>query len=80
MKQKDFALIIIVVVVSAVLSIFASKALFSTKSSDQQAEVVQPISTTFTQPDKQYFNKDAFNPTQQITIQQNNNTDPFKGQ
>lgn len=80
MKQKDVALIIVIAVVSAVVSLLLSNVLFaSPKNRQQQVEVVQPITTEFPQPDNRYFNKNAFDPTKQITIGQDNNTDPFSG-
>jgi hypothetical protein len=80
MKQKDIALIAVIVIVSGLISLFVSKALFvSAKDRKQSVEVVQPISADFQEPDKRYFNKDAFDPTKPITIQQNQNSDPFSG-
>jgi hypothetical protein len=80
MKQKDIALIGIVVIVSAFISLFASKSLIaSPKNRQQQVEVVQPITADFPKPDEHYFNRQAFDPTKQITIGQNTNTDPFNG-
>ena len=79
MKQKDLALIAVIVVVSAVISLILSNMLFaSPKNRKQQVEVVQPITADFPQPDSKYFNKDAFDPTRNITISQNQNTQPFK--
>ena len=79
MKQKDIALIVFIVCVSAVISYFVSSALFGTPSSrTQQAEKVQPIGTDFPQPDTHYFNSSAFDPAQTITIGQNSNPLPFK--
>ena len=80
MKQKDIALILVIVFVSAVISLLISNMLFaSPKKRQEQVEVVQPISSDFPAPDKRYFNEKAFNPTKTITIGQNNNTDPFSG-
>lgn len=80
MKQKDVALIIIIVFISAVISLFASKALFASPANRrQQAEVVQPISADFPKPDSHYFNSQAFDPTQPITIGQSANPQPFNG-
>ena len=80
MKKNDIALIILVAVISAVLSVVISKTV-STKSTskNQQAEIVTVITADFQEPDKDYFNSQAFDPTKQITIGQNANTDPFKG-
>ena len=79
MKQKDVALIIIVAFISGVLSLFASKALFSSSIGKQKAEVVQQISTDFPAPDSTYFNAQSIDPTQLIQIGNNNNTTPFNG-
>lgn len=78
MKQKDIALIIVIVFVSAVLSLFISKAIFtSPKNRQQQVEVVQAITADFPQPNHDYFNEKSFNPASQITIGQNDNNNPF---
>jgi len=80
MKQKDIAAILVVVFVSAVISLFVSKAIFaSPKNRQQQVEVVQSITADFPKPDDRYFNNQAFDPTKQITIGQNSNPDPFSG-
>lgn len=80
MKQKDIALIVLIVGISAVSSLVVSNLLFSSpKSRKQEAEVVQPISSSFSAPDERYFNKDAFDPTRIITIGQNANPNPFNG-
>jgi hypothetical protein len=80
MKQKDLALIVVIVVISAVISLVVSNSIFaSPKNRQQQVEVVQPITTDFPTPDTHYFNNQAFDPTKPITIQQNANSDPFRG-
>jgi hypothetical protein len=80
MKQKDIALIALVVVISAVVSLMLSKVLFGgAQVGQQKAEVVQPITSDFPQPDTHYFNKDAFDPTKPVTIGQDANPDPFSG-
>lgn len=80
MKQKDIALIIIVIFISGLLSFFVSKALFKTPSKSERVEVVEKISPDFSKPDSKYFNADAVDPTQLITIGQSNNVQPFNGQ
>jgi hypothetical protein len=78
MKQKDIALIIVIVFISAVISLFVSKAIFgSPKNRQQTAEVVQPITADFPKPDTRYFNDKAFDPTKVITIGENTNPNPF---
>ncbi|HVV25461.1 MAG TPA: hypothetical protein VHC21_00305 [Candidatus Saccharimonadales bacterium] len=80
MKQKDIALIIVVVFISALVSLFASKAIFAPpKNRQQQVEVVQPINAQISKPDSRYFNNQAFDPAQPITTGQNANPDPFSG-
>ena len=81
MKQKDIALIIVAVFVSGVLSLVISNTLFaSPKNRQEKVEVVEPISAEFKQPDQEYFNSNSLDPTQLITIGNNNNTQPFNGQ
>ncbi len=80
MKQKDIALILVIIFFSAIISLFVSKAIFAPpKNRQQQVEVIQPITADFPQPDSHYFNSSAFDPTQPITIGQNNNANPFGG-
>lgn len=78
MKQKDIALIIVIAVVGAALSLFISKHIFVTPTDrQQQVAVVQPITTAFPQPSAAYFNSSSIDPTKLITISQNANTNPF---
>lgn len=78
MKQKDLALIAVVVFISIVFSLVISKFVIATPENRQQeVEVVQPISGEFQSPDKRYFNNTAFDPTEQITIGENANPNPF---
>ncbi len=78
MKQKDFALIGLVIVISVVVSYLISNLIFSTpKNRQQKVDVVQSISSSFDQPDKKYFNSNSFDPTVIISINQNNNPTPF---
>jgi len=78
MKQKDVALILIIIIVSAVVSLFISRAIFSTAKNNRQEVVsVQPISSYFPSLPTQYFNSSSIDPTQLITINQNANQNPF---
>lgn len=78
MKQKDLALVIVVVFVSIVVSLVLSRMIFaSPKNRQQKAEVVDIISPEFSLPPTKYFNTKAFNPTQQIQIGGSNNPNPF---
>ena len=81
MKQQDFAIIFVVAVVSAVLSITLSGIFFSTpEDRSQKVEVVEPISTTFQTPDARYFNSDSFNPAQSVNTDTDKNSNPFGSQ
>lgn len=78
MKQKDLALIGIVAVVSGVLSIILSGIFLSSPEDRKQSvEVVQPITSNFERPSKDYFNDKSVNPTQTIQIGQDSNSKPF---
>ena len=80
MKQKDIALIAIIVLVSIVISFFrVQNYLRLTQNRQQSVAVVQPITADFPKPDSRYFNSSAFDPTKLITIGQNANPDPFSG-
>ncbi len=78
MKQKDIAIIIVVIFISGAFSLILSSKLFAVPQ-DQQAEVevVEPITAEFVQPDPRYFNKNSINPTQPIRIGENQNNQPF---
>lgn len=78
MKQKDYILIAIIVFLGAIISIGISKVFIGGEKTIQKAEVVQPISADFPEPDKKYFNSEAFNPTLTIEIEDNDNTAPFE--
>ncbi|MBI3624273.1 hypothetical protein HY218_01425 [Candidatus Saccharibacteria bacterium] len=78
MKQKDIALIAIVVFISAIASTIISNILItSPKNRKAQVEVVESLSSQFKEPDKIYFNKDAVDPTKLIEIGNNSNPAPF---
>ncbi len=78
MKQKDLALIGVMVVISAFVSILLSKLFFSSSQNRQQtAEIVDVITPDFPSPPSKYFNANANNPTQQIQIGTGNNPNPF---
>lgn len=78
MKQNDLAMVIIVTVVSGAAAYFLSNLLItSPKNRKEKVEVVQPISAIFPEADKKYFNEQSYNPTQLITIGNDNNNTPF---
>jgi len=78
MKQQDIALIIVIIVISAAASIFISKSIIvPPKNRQQQVEVVQPISTNFPLPDNRFYNSSSFDPSNSISINEFNNSNPF---
>lgn len=80
MKQKDIALIIIIVFISGVASFFLSNMLFASPDKrDQKVEKVEPITADFPAPDRKYFNENSIDPTQLIQIGESTNPNPFNG-
>lgn len=80
MKQKDIAMIIVIAFISAVVSFVVSNKIFVTPSNRaQQVEVVDPIQPNFQNPDKKYFNSSSVDPTQNSTIGNGSNDNPFNG-
>jgi len=80
MKQKDVALIIVLVAVSGVVSFLLSGYIFAKPADRQQkAEKVDVITSDFTQPDTKYFNSTSVDPTQLIQIGGSSNPNPFTG-
>lgn len=78
MKQKDLALIIVIIAISVVVSLFISKEIIvPSKNNQQEVDVVQPITSDFPKPDSRYFNSSSIDPTQIIIIGQNANSNPF---
>lgn len=78
MKQKDLIIIMVVVFVSGFSSLFISNWLFASPSDlSAEVEVVDPITTDFPTPDTRYFNVNSIDPTQNITIGNDQNTEPF---
>lgn len=81
MKQKDIAVIIIVVFFSGIFSYFISNALFATPEDlKTKVEVVEPITADFDEPDSRYFNSESVNPTLNITIGDGQNQQPFQNE
>jgi hypothetical protein len=81
-KQKDIALIIVIVFVSGVLSFVVSNKFISPPKHDLKAAKVEPINAEFHTPDSgdPYFNERSVNPTQLIRVQDNSNKTPLNGE
>jgi len=80
MKQKDIALIAVIVIISGIFSFIISNYVFvAPKDRQSQVEVVPVISSQFTKPDKRFYSSESFDPTRIIVIGGNSNQDPFAG-
>ncbi|HWT56166.1 MAG TPA: hypothetical protein VN031_04015 [Candidatus Microsaccharimonas sp.] len=78
MKQKDIALIIVIIFFSGVISFFISGKIFVTPSNrEQKVQTVDVIDSSFPTPSDKYFNKDSIDPAQLVRISANNNQNPF---
>ena len=78
MKQKDWALVLVMAFIGAVISVFVSHLLFSSpKNHNQTAEVVDPITASFSTPPTQYFNQNSINPTQNVQFGNGTNPNAF---
>lgn len=79
MKQKDVALILVIIFVSGVFSFVLSN-IFISSPEDRKAdvEVVEAITPEFPELDKRFFNNEALNPTRNIDIGDSQNPNPFQ--
>ena len=78
MKQKDIALVLVVVFIGGMFSLVISNFLFGgEKNRNLTADVVTAIETNFMEPSKKYFNEASIDPTQIIRIGDNTNQQPF---
>ncbi len=69
MKQKDIALIAVMVFIGAVAALIVSNLFFSSAGSRKQhAEVVDVINPSFTSPPTQYFNGNSVDIAQPVTL------------
>lgn len=81
MKQKDIAVIIATVGVSAILSfVLCNQFIDSAAKHNLKAETVELITADFDLPDKTVFNENAINPTKLIEIGPNTNNQPFSNE
>lgn len=80
MKQKDIALILVMVAIGAIVALVISRLVFSSpKNKEQTAEIVDVITADFPAAPRQYFNTSSVNPTKQIEIGTGTNPNPFNG-
>ncbi len=77
MKSKDIGLLAVIGIVSAVVAVIVSGWLIPSGDKSQAVEVVKPISSDFSELPKEYFNTESINPTKEIQIGQDPNSNPF---
>jgi Flp pilus assembly protein CpaB len=78
MKQNNIVTLIIIVVIAGLVSLTASKYIFTTAADRQQAvEVVPVITANLPTPSSTYFNSQSIDPTQLIQIGTTTNNNPF---
>jgi hypothetical protein len=78
MKRKDIALIAVVAIFAAIVSLLLTQTIFvAKKDRELTAEIVDPITSEFSLPSNTYFNKDSINPTQIIRIGDGTSSNPF---
>lgn len=79
MKQKDIALILIIVFISGFASFFISRLVIVPPDERQaEVEVVEPIASEFVEPSDKYFNEKSENLTETIEIGDSGNNRPFE--
>lgn len=79
MKQKDIAVMIVIVFIAGVLSFVIANVFVQPPSKKpQKVEVVEKISSDFKTPDNKYFNQQSVNPTKLIQIGDSSNQNPFQ--
>ncbi len=78
MKQKDWALIVVVGIFSAMFSLLLSNMLFSNDEvRSQKVETVPVVSSQLSEVDGRYFNSKSFNPARDIEIGSDPAANPF---
>lgn len=69
MKKTDITMIILIASVSVLVAYFAGKALLGdTHNTSVKVKTADPITSTVTQPDPAVFNSKAINPTVEVII------------
>ena len=78
MKSKDIFSIIVLITISAVISIFVSNLLISSdENRSNKVEVVETVSNNLQRPPKEFFNENSVNPTRVIQIGAEDNKNLF---
>jgi len=78
MKSKDWTVIVVIIVLSAVISFGITNIVIGSRKTDRfKVEQVDALSSEFVLPKSKYFNSSSINPTQDIQIGEATNTNPF---
>jgi hypothetical protein len=77
MKSKDIGLLAVIAIISGAIAVFVSGWIVPKESKTQSVEVIEPISANFDRPPEAYFNPDSVNPTREIQIGQDPDSNPF---
>lgn len=76
MKKSDIAMIVLIASVSVLVAYFVAKAVIGdTQNQSVQVKTADPITTDITQPDPTVFNSKAINPTVEVIIGGDNQSD-----
>jgi hypothetical protein len=69
MKRTDIAMIVLIVAVSAGIAYFVANSLFGGKTENGvTVKTIDPITSVIQSPDASIFNKDAINPSIEVTV------------
>lgn len=69
MKKSDLAMIILIASISVLVSYFVAKTVIGDVKNDTvKVKTADPIRSEVVTPDETVFNKDAINPTIEVTI------------
>lgn len=76
MKKSDIAMIILIASISVMVSYFVAKAVVGdVKDQAVKVKTAEAITSEVTEPDKKVFNTDAVNPTVEVIIGGDKQTD-----
>lgn len=80
MKKSDIAMIVLIVSLSVMIAYFIAKAMIGDVANQSvKVKTAEPISATLVEPDKSVFNKEAINPTVEVTIGGASGTSALRG-
>lgn len=81
MKKSDIAMIILIVSISVLVSYFVAKGVLGDVANQSvKVKTTEAISAELADPSPSVFNKDAINPTVEVTIGGASDASPLRGQ